>query len=177
MNGLSRSDLTNASLGQGGRAFIYGDNIDTDVLAPGYLMKLPPEELARHCLEAIDGDFAANVRAGDFVVAGHNFGLGSSREQAAVSLKILGVGAVIAKSFARIFYRNALNLGLPALFCDDVDTIAAGDVLNIDPSAGKIRNITKNQTLACRPIPQHLMSIVEAGGLMASLRQRQTHAN
>lgn len=153
-----------------GRAFVFGDNIDTDVLAPGYLMKLPAEELARHCLEAVDPAFASTVQPGDFVVAGANFGLGSSREQAAVSLKMLGVSAVIATGFARIFYRNALNLGLPALFCDAAGSIRASDRLEVDPVAGQIINHTRNQILAARPIPAHLMDMVRAGGLVAQLK-------
>lgn len=153
-----------------GRAFVFGDNIDTDVLAPGYLMKLPPDELARHCLEAVDPSFASTVQSGDFVVGGANFGLGSSREQAAVSLKLLGVEAVIATGFARIFYRNALNLGLPALFCDAAGSIQAGDRLEVDPVAGQIINHTRNQILAARPIPAHLMDMVRAGGLVAQLK-------
>ena len=152
-----------------GRAFVFGDNIDTDVLAPGHLMKLSPQDLATHCLEAIDPQFSKTVKAGDFVVAGQNFGLGSSREQAAISLKLLGVGAIIAPSFARIFYRNALNLGLPALFCDQADQIRAGDQLRVDPVAGKISNLTNGQMLECRPIPSHLMAMVQAGGLIAYL--------
>jgi 3-isopropylmalate/(R)-2-methylmalate dehydratase small subunit len=153
-----------------GRAFVFGDNIDTDVLAPGHLMKLAPEDLASHCLEAIDPNFAKSVQRGDFVVAGQNFGLGSSREQAAVSLTLLGVGAIIAPSFARIFYRNALNLGLPALFCDGADQISAGDALVVDPIAGTIQNLTRGNTLPCRPIPAHLMRMVKAGGLIAHLQ-------
>jgi 3-isopropylmalate/(R)-2-methylmalate dehydratase small subunit len=153
-----------------GSAFVFGDNIDTDVLAPGHLMKLSPEALASHCLEAVDPNFAANVKKGDLVVAGQNFGLGSSREQAAVSLKLLGVGAVIAPSFARIFYRNALNLGLPALFCAKAHQISAGDELRVDPAAGEIFNMTTGQKIACTPIPAHLMDMVAAGGLIASLQ-------
>jgi 3-isopropylmalate/(R)-2-methylmalate dehydratase small subunit len=156
-----------------GRAFVFGDNIDTDVLAPGSLMKLPADELARHCLEAIDPTFAKDVRAGDFVVAGDNFGLGSSREQAAISLKLLGVQGVIARSFARIFYRNALNLGLPALFCDATDLIKAGDHLRLDAIAGQIENLTTGQTIACRPIPAHLMTMVSDGGLIAHLHKQK----
>jgi 3-isopropylmalate/(R)-2-methylmalate dehydratase small subunit len=157
-----------------GRAFVFGDNIDTDVLAPGHLMKLSSEDLASHCLEAIDPDFAGTVKAGDFVVAGENFGLGSSREQAAVSLKTLGVAAVIAPSFARIFYRNALNLGLPALFCEDAKCIRAGDALSVDPVAGIIKNHTQGQELSCRPIPSHLMNMVSAGGLIAYLQKQKS---
>lgn len=159
---------------QSGRAFVFGDNIDTDVLAPGHLMKLTAEELASHCLEAIDPNFARTVQRGDFLVAGQNFGLGSSREQAAISLKILGIGAIIAPSFARIFYRNALNLGLPALFCDEAASIKAGDQLHVDPVAGTIVNLCSGRTLACRPIPAHLMDMVNAGGLIAHLHSQTT---
>jgi 3-isopropylmalate/(R)-2-methylmalate dehydratase small subunit len=153
-----------------GRAFVFGDNIDTDLLAPGHLMKLSAEDLAQHCLEAIAPDFASSVQPGDFVVAGKNFGLGSSREQAAVSLRLLGVGAVIAPSFARIFYRNALNLGLPALFCERADQIVEGDLLMVDPVLGKITNKTRGEILSCRPLPGHLMAMVRAGGLIAHLK-------
>lgn len=156
-----------------GRAFVFGDNIDTDLLAPGHLMKLPAADLAQHCLEAIAPDFAKCVQPGDFLVAGKNFGLGSSREQAAVSLRLLGVGAVIAPSFARIFYRNALNLGLPALFCDQAHRIAEGDRLMVDPVLGKIKNETRGEMLSCKPIPDHLMSMVRAGGLIAHLQSRR----
>jgi 3-isopropylmalate/(R)-2-methylmalate dehydratase small subunit len=159
-----------------GTAFVFGDNIDTDVLAPGHLMKLSPGDLARHCLEAIDPSFAGRVQKGDFVVAGHNFGLGSSREQAAISLSLLGVGAVIAPSFARIFYRNALNLGLPALFCDDALSIADGDRLEVDPIGGHIANLTTGTKITCRPIPAHLMDMVSAGGLIASLQTQKLDA-
>jgi 3-isopropylmalate/(R)-2-methylmalate dehydratase small subunit len=156
-----------------GRAFVFGDNIDTDLLAPGHLMKLSAENLAQHCLEAIAPDFAKCVQPGDFVVAGKNFGLGSSREQAAVSLRQLGVAAVIAPSFARIFYRNALNLGLPALFCEDADRIAEGDQLMVDPVLGKITNKTRGEILSCKSIPDHLMAMVRAGGLIAQLQSRR----
>jgi 3-isopropylmalate/(R)-2-methylmalate dehydratase small subunit len=158
------------STAQIGRAFVFGDNIDTDLLAPGHLMKLSADDLAQHCLEAIAPDFASSIQPGDFVVAGKNFGLGSSREQAAVSLRLLGVGAVIAPSFARIFYRNALNLGLPALFCEHADQISQGDLLMVDPVLGKITNKTRSEILSCKPIPDHLMAMVRAGGLIAHLR-------
>jgi 3-isopropylmalate/(R)-2-methylmalate dehydratase small subunit len=155
-----------------GRAWVYGSNIDTDVLAPGYLMKLSPDELAKHCLGAIDPDFAREVQPGDYVVAGANFGIGSSREQAAVSLKLLGVAAVLAPSFARIFYRNALNLGLPALYFPDADKIAKGDALRVDPVAGRVENITTGASYSCTPIPAHLMAMVDAGGLVPWLKSR-----
>jgi 3-isopropylmalate/(R)-2-methylmalate dehydratase small subunit len=155
-----------------GRAFVFGDRIDTDVLAPGALMKLPPADLARQCLRAIDPDFAQTVRPGDFVVAGHGFGIGSSREQAAVSLKLLGVQAVLAKSFARIFYRNAFNLGLPCLIFRQADEIARGDCLGLDLAAGRLENQTSGKAYALAPVPAHLAKLVEAGGLFAMLEQQ-----
>ena len=158
--------------GQAGRAWVFGDGIDTDVLAPGFLMKLPPRELASHCLEAVDPAFAKQVQPGDVVVAGRNFGLGSSREQAAVSLKLLGVKAVLATSFARIFYRNALNLGLPALVFGQTGEISAGDRVSVDAAAGRVVNETTGKAYLVEPIPAHLMDIIEAGGLIAHLEQR-----
>lgn len=158
------------------RAWIFGDDIDTDVLAPGRYMKLPIEEIAKHCLEAVDPTFAANVRPGDVVVAGRNFGAGSSREQAAGALKALGVAAVIAPSFAGIFYRNALNLGLVALVCPEAGRIRAGDAIAFDAEAGRIENRTRGETLACEPIPAHLMAMVRDGGLLAHLEKRLAEA-
>ncbi|QLC26365.1 3-isopropylmalate dehydratase [Parasphingopyxis algicola] len=155
-----------------GRAFIFGDGINTDVLAPGSLMKLPPEELAQHCLEAIDPQFAKEVRPGDFVFAGRNFGQGSSREQAVVSLKLLGVSAVLATSFARIFYRNAMNLGLPAVKFDAVAEIKKGNEIDIDLVTGSLANRDTGKTYAIKPLPSHLMEMVEAGGLIPYLDQR-----
>jgi 3-isopropylmalate/(R)-2-methylmalate dehydratase small subunit len=156
-----------------GRAWVFGDKIDTDVLAPGALMKLTPGELAKHCLEAVEPRFAKEVRPGDVVVAGASFGIGSSREQAAVSLKLLGVQAVLAKSFARIFYRNAYNLGLPAVFFPHADDIAAGDQIAIDLAGGVVSNLTTDRVYAIAPAPAHLRAIVEAGGIVGYLRQRQ----
>lgn len=155
-----------------GRAFVFGDNIDTDVLAPGSLMKLSPEALATHCLEAVDPDFARNVRPGDLVVAGANFGLGSSREQAAVSLKILGVRAVLATSFARIFWRNAINLGLPALVFPQAGEVQAGDRLALDIEAGRLENLTRNRSYAIQPLPSHLLDMIADGGLIPHLKRR-----
>ncbi|MEO1136684.1 MAG: 3-isopropylmalate dehydratase [Pseudomonadota bacterium] len=155
-----------------GCAWVVGDNIDTDVLAPGHLMKLAPHELATHCLEAIDPDFAQNVAAGDFLVAGRNFGLGSSREQAAVSLKLLGLKAVFAPSFARIFYRNAINLGLPVFIFESNDAVSAGDCLDLNIRTGLLRNETRDQTHQLTPLPDNLFSIIEAGGLMEMLKRR-----
>lgn len=152
-----------------GRAWVYGDKVDTDLLAPGAYMKAPLEELARHCLEPIDPHFASAVKPGDVVVGGEAFGIGSSREQAAEALKHLGVGAVVAKSFARLFYRNAINLGLPVLACPDAGRIAKGDVLEVDAATGEIVNETKGETYPGEPIPDFLREVIAAGGLMAHL--------
>lgn len=155
-----------------GRAFVFGDNIDTDVLAPGSLMKLAPETLAKHCLEAVDPAFAATVQPGDVVVAGANFGMGSSREQAAVSLKLLGVRAVLATSFARIFWRNSINLGLPALVFPEAGEVRDGDRLIVDPAAGRVENLTQGRTHAIQALPPHLMDMIAAGGLIPHLKHR-----
>jgi 3-isopropylmalate/(R)-2-methylmalate dehydratase small subunit len=155
-----------------GRAFVFGDDIDTDVLAPGRYMKGPIEELAQHCLEAIDPKFAKNVRPGDVVVAGRNFGMGSSREQAAQALKVLGVAAVVAKSFGGIFYRNALNLGLPVVVCADTDAIEAGDRLSVDLAGGAVVNQTSGRTLPSEPLPQFLRDMLSDGGLVPHLEKR-----
>lgn len=155
-----------------GRAWVFGGGIDTDVLAPGVYMKGSIEEMAKHCLEAVDPGFAPNVAPGDVVVGGDAFGIGSSREQAVMVLNVLQVGAVVAKSFARIFYRNAMNLALPALICPEAGTIAAGDELSVDPAAGTITNKTQDRTLACDPIPPHLLAMIEDGGLLPHLKKR-----
>ena len=125
-----------------GRAWVYGDGINTDLLAPGYCLRMPIEELAPHCLEALDPGFAGHVEDGDIFVAGDNLGLGSSREHAPHALKILGIKVVLAKSFARIFYRNAINLGLPALFFPEADEITMGDEMDVNAVAGLVRNVT-----------------------------------
>lgn len=154
-----------------GRAWVLGDRVDTDVLAPGYAMKLPPDELAKHCLEAVRPEFAAKVRPGDVVVAGEGFGLGSSREQAAQSLLLLGVGAVIAVGFARIFYRNALNLGLSVLVFPQAGEIEDGQAVTVDPAEGRIE--AGGRTWSVPPIPPDLLAMVAAGGLMAQLKQER----
>ena len=154
-----------------GKAFVFGDRIDTDVLAPGPYMREPLSVLASHCLEAVDPDFAGQVRPGDIVVGGESFGIGSSREQAVQALAELGVGAIVAKSFARIFYRNALNLGLPALVCADLEA-ARGDELEVRPAEGRILNHSSGRQFACEPIPPQLMEIVAGGGLMPWLERK-----
>ena len=156
-----------------GKAWVFGDNIDTDQLAPGIYMKQPIEQIARHCLAAVDPQFASQVGAGDIVVGGRNFGMGSSREQAPQALRHLGVTAVLAPSFGGIFYRNALNLGLMALVCPEAGKIAAGDKLALEPESGQVHNLTRNETYACEPIPPHLADMVRAGGLVAYLERRR----
>lgn len=159
-----------------GRAFVFGDNVDTDTLAPGLYMKGPIEQLAAHCLEALDPNFAKTVQPGDFVVGGHNFGMGSSREQAAIVLRQLGVGAVIAHDFAGLFFRNALNLGLLPLACAEAGKIRAGERLRIDAAAGIIENVTTGARLSCEPIPPHLAAMVADGGLIPHLKKKLTRA-
>lgn len=154
------------------RAWVFGDDIDTDVLAPGGYMKAEIAEIAKHCLEAIDPSFASSVKAGDIVVAGRNFGAGSSREQAPAALKHLGIAALVAESFAGLFYRNALNLGLPALVCRDAKRIRNGDELKIDYEKDEVLDLTTRETFAFEPIPAHLMEMVRDGGLLPHLEKR-----
>ncbi len=156
----------------GGRAWVFGDNIDTDVLAPGRFMKGPVEAAAPHCLESVDPDFAGKVAPGDFVIAGGNFGLGSSREQAAQVLRMLGVAAVIAKSFGGIFYRNAFNLGLLAVLCPEIGRIDPQDRLALDAEAGVLHNLNSGERYACEPVPAHLLALIADGGLIPHLERR-----
>ncbi|GIK84844.1 MAG: 3-isopropylmalate dehydratase small subunit [Betaproteobacteria bacterium] len=154
-----------------GRVWKLGADIDTDALAPGRWMKLALPELATHCLEAVRPEFAREVRAGDVIAAGPNFGVGSSREQAAAALKHLGIAAVLAPSFAGIFYRNAINLGLPVLVCARAGELADGERIALDLRQGIVAR-ADGGTLACEPLPRFLWDIVAAGGLLPSLRQR-----
>jgi 3-isopropylmalate/(R)-2-methylmalate dehydratase small subunit len=154
------------------RAWVFGDDVDTDVIAPGRYMKFGIEEIARHCLESVDPAFSTTVKSGDAVVGGRNFGAGSSREQAPEALRHLGVAALIAESFAGIFYRNAINLGLPALTCPNARRIRQGDLLKVDALAGTIENLSTGETLQCEPIPAFLMSIIRDGGLLPHLEKR-----
>jgi len=154
------------------RAWVLGDNVDTDAIAPGRYMKFGIEEIAPHCLEALLPEFARSVKPGDVVVGGRNFGAGSSREQAPAALKHLGVAALVAESFAGLFYRNALNLGLPAVVCAETRRIRDGDLLRVSLVEGEIANLTTGQTLQCEPIPAHLMEMVRDGGLLAHLEKR-----
>lgn len=155
-----------------GRAWKFGDGVDTDVMAPGLYMKLPIEQLATHCLESVRPEFAGAVREGDILVAGRNFGIGSSREQAPQALKALGIRAVVAQSFGGIFYRNALNLGLIALVCADTEAIPDGARIEVDPVAGRITLPEQRVSLACEPVPAFLLEMVEDGGLLPHLKKR-----
>ncbi|WP_428248211.1 3-isopropylmalate dehydratase [Ferrovibrio sp.] len=157
-----------------GRVWKFGDNIDTDVLAPGLYMKSPLSELARHCLEAVEPRFAAEVRLGDIVVGGRNFGMGSSREQAVMVLRELGVSAVIAPSFAGIFYRNALNLGLLAFVCPRAKEIAADATLTVEAATATLRDTTNGAVYTCEPLPGHLLQMIEDGGLLPHLEKKMT---
>lgn len=155
-----------------GNAFVFGDNVDTDVLAPGIYMKDPLPVIASHCLESLDPDFTKRVQPGDIVVAGTGLGIGSSREQAAEALKYLGVGALIAKSYGGIFYRNALNFGLPALVSTECDAIEPGDHLRLDPASGAITNVTRGETYRAEPLPEFLLVMIANGGLVPHLQKR-----
>ena len=153
-----------------GNALCYGDNVDTDVIIPArYLNTADPKELAAHCMEDIDRDFLKKVKAGDIVVAGKNFGCGSSREHAPLALKTAGISCVVAKSFARIFYRNAINIGLPIIVCDG--EFASGDALTVDLAAGTLENKTSGQRYTFPPFPPFLQKIIEAGGLMNAMAE------
>ena len=154
------------------RAWVFGDNLDTDLIAPGRYMKFGIAEIARHCLESVDPSFAASVRPGDVLVAGKNLGAGSSREQAPEALKHLGVAALVAESFAGLFYRNAINLGLPAVACAQAKRIRPGDRLTLDLERGEISNLETGEKLACEPIPAFLLAIIRDGGLVPHLAKR-----
>lgn len=156
-----------------GKVFKYPDNVDTDVIIPArYLNTSDAKELSLHCMEDIDAEFVKNVNAGDVMVAGWNFGCGSSREHAPLVIKTCGVGCVIAKSFARIFYRNAINIGLPILECvDAADEISANDEVSVDFDTGKIVNLTTGKTYQAQPFPEFIQNIIKSGGLLKSLRE------
>jgi 3-isopropylmalate/(R)-2-methylmalate dehydratase small subunit len=151
-----------------GKVHKYGANIDTDAIIPArYLNLSEPGELAQHCMEDIDSEFLNKVGPGDIIVADANFGCGSSREHAPLAIKAAGISCVIAKSFARIFFRNAINIGLPLLECiEAVDATEAGDILEVDLTTGEIRNITRNKTFTAKAYPDFMMQIINAGGLV-----------
>ena len=153
----------------------YGDNVDTDVIIPArYLNFTSKEDLAAHCMEDIDPGFLKAVKPGDIMVGGQNFGCGSSREHAPIALLGCGISCEIAGSFARIFYRNAINIGLPILECPQASkSIAAGDEVSVDFDSGLIKNLTKNETYKAEPFPPFIQEIIEAGGLLASIKRKQ----
>ena len=157
-----------------GRVFKYGDNVDTDVIIPArYLNIADPQELATHAMEDIDAEFVHKMQPGDIVVATRNFGCGSSREHAPLVLRENGVSCVIASSFARIFYRNAINIGLPILECEAAaNDIDDGDIVSVDFDTGVITNETKNRTYQAAAFPPFIQSIIKAGGLLKSLKER-----
>jgi 3-isopropylmalate/(R)-2-methylmalate dehydratase small subunit len=150
-----------------GRSWKFGDDIDTDAIIPGkYLVINEPQDLAKHLFEGIRPEIARRVTEGDFLIAGENFGCGSSREHAPLAIKGSGISAVIAKSFARIFFRNAINIGLPLFICSETDKIREGDLLKIDMALGEIYNTSRHESYKTTPLPLFLMKIVEAGGLV-----------
>ena len=160
-----------------GNAFKYPDNVDTDVIIPARYLNTPSAaELSQHCMEDIDADFVNKVRKGDVIVAGWNFGCGSSREHAPLVIKICGVDCVIAKSFARIFYRNAINIGLPILECEEAaEEISAGDKVKVDFGTGEIIDITTGKSYRAQPFPPFIQNIIRCGGLLASLKEEIGH--
>lgn len=159
-----------------GTAHKYGDDVDTDVIIPArYLNSSDPKFLASHCMEDIDAGFACAVGSGDIIVAGDNFGCGSSREHAPVAIRAAGVSCVIAKSFARIFFRNAINTGLPIFECPEaVGGIAAGDAVEVDFDAGRIRDLTTGKEYAGQPFPAFLQGIIASGGLMGHIARKES---
>lgn len=157
-----------------GRVHKYQDNVDTDVIIPArYLNTSDPGELASHCMEDIDPNFQREAKKGDFIVAGSNFGCGSSREHAPIAIKAAGVSCVIAKSFARIFYRNSINIGLPILECCDAsEKIQDGDEVWVDFNTGVIKNLTRGEAYQAQPFPPFIQTIIDANGYLNSLRKK-----
>ena len=156
-----------------GRVHKYGDNVDTDVIIPArYLNTASHKELAAHCMEDIDADFTRNVQQGDIMVAEKNFGCGSSREHAPIAIKASGISCVIASTFARIFYRNAINIGLPILECDEAaHDIKAGDIVDVNFDTGVITNETTGKTYQAEPFPEFIQNIIKKGGLIQSITE------
>jgi 3-isopropylmalate/(R)-2-methylmalate dehydratase small subunit len=157
-----------------GSVIKYGDNIDTDVIIPArHLTLSDPEHLAAHCMEGLDPDFLKKRKPGDIIVAGNNFGCGSSREDAPVAIKSAGISCIIARSFARIFYRNAINIGLTILESPEaVDALKEGDEVEVDPAAGSIRNLSRSETYRAAPFPPVIQKIIDDGGLIQFVRRR-----
>lgn len=156
-----------------GKALKYGDNINTDIISPPQYMELGIAEASAYAMSAVDPDFAARAEAGDIFVAENNLGSGSSRETSPLTLKYLGISYVVAKSFARIFYRNCINVGIPALECPQAERISDGDRLRIDLFQGQIENLTKKESYSCEKLPEHILAIIEAGGMFEYLKSRR----
>ena len=156
-----------------GNAIKYGDNVDTDVIIPArYLNTRDPKELAVHCMEALDKDFTSKVKDGDIIIGGFNFGCGSSREHAPIAIKASGISLVIAKSFARIFYRNAINIGLAIIECPEaVDRISDGDEVEVDLDTGVITDKTTGETFSTEPFPEFIQNLIANGGLVESIKK------
>lgn len=156
-----------------GKVWKFGDDVDTDLIIPArYLNTSDPQELAQHCMEDIDPGFAAKVAPSDMIVAGKYFGCGSSREHAPIAIKTAGVSCVIAKSFARIFYRNSFNMGLPILECEDTDEFETGDELSVDFDRGEIVHLGTRKTYQSRPIPPFMQELIHSGGLMKHIASK-----
>ena len=157
-----------------GKVHKYGADVNTDVIIPArYLNVSEPAELARHCMEDIDPDFVNKVKPGDIIVATTNFGCGSSREHAPLVIKAAGVSCIIAKTFARIFFRNAINIGLPLLECEEaVDNTEAGDILEVDLARGRIKNLTRGMAFTAKPYPDFMAGLIAAGGLIEYTKKR-----
>ena len=161
-----------------GKAFVYGPNIDTDQIYPGRFLDLTdPDQVGKHALEGADPNFVKEVQTGDFIVASTNFGCGSSREHAAVTLKAAGVGAILADSYGRIFYRNAINLGVPLIVCPGIGSIVKrGDVLTVDMTSGKVSNETTGATAQAQPLSDYVMNILESGGIKPLIKKQYGQA-
>lgn len=157
-----------------GNVIKYGDNVDTDVIIPArFLTRSDPEHLAQHCMEDLDPDFLKKRKPGDIIVAGNNFGCGSSREDAPLAIKSAGISCIIARSFARIFYRNAVNIGLTILECPEAsDNLNEGDRAEIDPASGSIRNLSRSEAYKAAPFSSVVQEIIETGGLVEFVRRR-----
>jgi 3-isopropylmalate/(R)-2-methylmalate dehydratase small subunit len=161
-----------------GKAFAYGANIDTDQIYPGRFLDLTdPEDVGKHAMEGADPEFRKEFKAGDIIVASTNFGCGSSREHAVVTLKAVGVGAILADSFGRIFYRNAINLGIPLLVCPDIASVVRkGDLVSVDIAIGKVVNETTGQTTQAQPLTGYVMNILESGGIKPLIKSQYGQA-
>lgn len=160
-----------------GKVLKYGDNINTDIISPTQYMELSIAEASKYAMSAIDPKFSSKVRPGDILVAGKNFGSGSSRETSPLNLKYLGIETIVAHFFARIFYRNCINLGILAIECAETECIGDGDVIEIDLAQGRILNLTKNESYPCSRIPAHILPLIEAGGLVPYLKKTILPAN